>query len=145
MKDYKINGKVIDITLDNGKVVKCATEWVEKSMKALDTDMEDVLLMFLEDNDYIVNEEQEELDKQAKGKVKLVATKETPKKKTPKERVQKENPTKELIIQTIYNALQEIDNISNVNVENKAKLITFELNGENFKVDLVQKRKEKVK
>ena len=145
MQDYKINGKVIDITLDNGKVVKCATEWVEKSMKALETDMEDVLLMFLEDNDYIVNEEQEELDKQAKGKVKLVATKETPKKKTPKERVQKENPTKELIIQTIYNALQEIDNISNVNVENKAKLITFELNGENFKVDLVQKRKEKVK
>lgn len=145
MKDYKINGKVIDITLDNGKVVKCATEWVEKSMKALETDMEDVLLMFLEDNDYIVNEEQEELDKQAKGKVKLIATKETPKKKTPKERVQKENPTKELIIQTIYNALQEIDNISNVNVENKAKLITFELNGENFKVDLVQKRKEKAK
>ena len=47
MKDYKINGKVIDITLDNGKVVKCATEWVEKSMKALDTDIEDVLLMFL--------------------------------------------------------------------------------------------------
>ena len=145
MKDYKINGKVIDRTLDNGKVVKCSTEWVEKSMKALETDMEDVLLMFLEDNDYIVNEEQEELDKQAKGKVKLVATKETPKKKTPKERVQKENPTKELIIQTIYNALQEIDNISSVNVENKAKLITFELNGENFKVDLVQKRKEKVK
>ena len=145
MQDYKINGKVIDITLDNGKVVKCATEWVEKSMKALETDMEDVLLMFLEDNDYIVNEEQEELDKQAKGKVKLVATKETPKKKTPKERVQKENPTKELIIQTIYNALQEIDNISSVNIENKAKIITFELNGENFKVDLVQKRKEKVK
>ena len=145
MQDYKINGKVIDITLDNGKVVKCATEWVEKSMKALETDMEDVLLMFLEDNDYIVNEEQEELDKQAKGKVKLVATKETPKKKTPKERVQKDNPTKELIIQTIYNALQQIDNISSVNVENKAKIITFKLNGENFKVDLVQKRKEKAK
>lgn len=89
MKDYKINGKVIDITLDNGKVVKCSTEWVEKSMKALETDMEDVLLMFLEDNDYIVNEEQEELDKQAKGKVKLVATKETPKKKHQKREYKK--------------------------------------------------------
>ena len=54
-----------------------------------------------------------------------------------------ENPTKELIIQTIYNALQQIDNISSVNVENKAKLITFELNNEQFKVDLVQKRKPK--
>ena len=143
MKEYKINGKIIDITLDNGKVVKCSTEWANKSMKALDTDIEDVLLMFLEDNDYIVNEEQEELDKQAKGKVKLVANSEKPK-KTPKERVQKENPTKELIIQTIANALQTLD-ISDLNIENKAKLIPFSYNNESFKVDLVQKRKEKAK
>jgi len=143
MKDYKVNGKVVEMTLEDGKVVKCATEWVEKTMKALETDMEDVLLMWLEDNDYIVNEEQEELDKEAKGKVKLVAKTEKPVKKTPKERVQKENPTKELIIQTIYNALQQIDNVSSVNVENKAKLITFELNNEQFKVDLIQKRKPK--
>lgn len=143
MKEYKVNGKVIEITLDNDKVVKCSTEWAEKSMKALNTDIEDVLLMFLEDNDYIVNEEQEELDKQAKGKVKLVANSEKPK-KTPKERVQKENPTKELIIQTIANALQSLD-ITNLNIENKAKLITFNYNNESFKVDLVQKRKEKAK
>lgn len=142
MKDYKVNGKVIEMTLDNGKVVKCATEWVERTMKSLDTDMEDVLLMWLEDNDYLVNEEQEELDKQAKGKVKLVAKQETPKKKTQKERVVKENPTKELIISTIANALQNLD-ISNLNIENKAKLVTFSLNNEDFKVDLVQKRKPK--
>lgn len=143
MKNYKVNGKVIEMTLENGKVVKCSTEWANKTMKALGTDLEDVLLMWLEDNDYLVNEEQEELNNEAKGKVKLVANSEKPKKKTPKERVQKENPTKELIIQTIYNALQQIDNISSVNVENKAKLITFELNNEQFKVDLVQKRKPK--
>ena len=143
MTESKVNGKVIEITLDNDKVVKCSTEWVEKSMKALNTDIEDVLLMFLEDNDYIVNEEQEELDKQAKGKVKLVANSEKPK-KTPKERVQKENPTKELIIQTIANALQSLD-ITDLNIENKAKLITFNYNNESFKVDLVQKRKEKAK
>ena len=144
MKDYKINGKVIDITLDNGKVVKCSTEWVEKSMKALDTDMEDVLLMFLEDNDYIVNEEQEELDKQAKGKVKLVATKETPKKKTPKERVQKDNPDKEYIVGCVAEYLEEL-NATNIIIENKAKLITFVYNGKEFKLDLVEKRKPKAK
>lgn len=143
MKDYKVNGKVIEMTLENGKMVKCSTEWANKTMKVLETDLEDVLLMWLEDNNYLVNEEQEELNNEAKGKVKLVANSEKPKKKTPKERVQKENPTKELIIQTIYNALQQIDNISSVNVENKAKLITFELNNEQFKVDLVQKRKPK--
>ena len=142
MKDYKVNGKVIEMTLDNDKVVKCSTEWAEKSMKALETDMEDVLLMFLEDNGYLENEEQEELDKQAKGKVKLVAKQEKPKAKTQKERVVKENPTKELIIKTIAKALENLE-ISNLNIENKAKLITFSLNNEDFKVDLVQKRKPK--
>lgn len=144
MKDYKENGKVIEITLENEKVVKVSKEWVDKTIKILDTDMEDVLLMWLEDNDYIINEEQEELDKQAKGKVKISASAEDKiKKKTPKERVQKENPTKELIISKVQEMLAGIDGIDNINVENKAKLITFSLNGEDFKLDLVQKRKKK--
>ena len=143
MKEYKVNGKVIEITLDNDKVVKCSTEWVEKSMKALDTDIEDVLLMFLEDNDYIVNEEQEELDKQAKGKVKLVANSEKPK-KTPKERVQKDNPDKEYIVGCVAEYLEEL-NATNIIIENKAKLITFVYNGKEFKLDLVEKRKPKAK
>lgn len=144
MKDYEIKGNVIYITLENGKTEKVSKMWVEKSMQALKTDMEDVLLMWLEDNGKLINEEQEELDKEAKGKVKNIVTTEKPKKKTPKERVQKENPTKELIIKTLVNALQTLDNISNVNTENKAKLITFKLNGEQFKIDLTQKRKPKV-
>ena len=143
MKDYIVKEKWVDITLDNGKQVKVDKKWVDTAIQKLDTDLEDVLLMWLEDNDYLVNDEQEELDKQAKGKVKIVASAEDkPKKKTPKERVQKENPTKELIIQTIANALQTLD-ITELNIENKAKLITFNYNGESFKVDLVQKRKTK--
>ena len=143
MKDYKVNGKVIEMTLESGKVVKCATEWAERSMKALGTDMEDVLLMFLEDNDYLENEEQQELNNRAKiNKVKLTATSKKVAKKTPKERVQKENPTKELIIATIAKALENL-NITDLTIENKAKLITFSLNNEDFKVDLVQKRKKK--
>lgn len=144
MKDYKELDKVYEITLENGKVVKVDKKWAQLSMEKLDTDLEDVLLMYLEDNDYIINDSQEELDKSAKANgVKLVAKTEKPKKKTQRERVVKENPTKELIITKLVSALQEIDNISNVNVENKAKLITFTLNNEDFKLDLVQKRKEK--
>jgi len=144
MKDYKELDKVYEITLENGKVVKVDKKWAQLSMEKLETDLEDVLLMYLEDNDYIINDSQEELDKSAKANgVKLVAKTEKPKKKTQRERVVKENPTKELIITKLVSALQEIDNISNVNVENKAKLITFTLNNEDFKLDLVQKRKEK--
>ena len=144
MKDYKELGNITEITLDNDKVVKVSTKWVHDTCARLETDIEDVLLMYLEDNGYLENEAQEELDQSAKENgVKLVAKTEKPKKKTQRERVVKENPTKELIISTLVSALQEIDNISNVNVENKAKLITFTLNNEDFKLDLVQKRKEK--
>ena len=141
MKDYKIEGKVIRIEMENGKKYMVATDWVNNTMKNLDTDMEDVLLMWLEDNEYLVNEEQEELNKQAKGVVKVNAT-DKAKKKTPKERVQKENPTKEKIIQNIAETLKNLG-VSNLNIENKAKLITFSLDNEDFKVDLIQKRKPK--
>ena len=143
MKDYKELEKVYEITLENGKVVKVDKKWAQLSMEKLETDLEDVLLMYLEDNDYLENDAQNDLDQSAKANVKVIAKSEKPKKKTQRERVVKENPTKELIISKLTNALQEIDNISNVNVENKAKLITFTLNNEDFKVDLVQKRKEK--
>ena len=143
MKDYKELEKVYEITLENGKVVKVDKKWAQLSMEKLETDLEDVLLMYLEDNDYLENDAQNDLDQSAKANVKVIAKSEKPKKKTQRERVVKENPTKELIISKLTSALQEIDNISNVNVENKAKLITFTLNNEDFKVDLVQKRKEK--
>lgn len=140
MENYKVNGKYYEITLTNGKVVRCEKEWAEKSMKVLDTDLEDVLLMWLEDEGYIINEEQEELDKKAKGVVKPKAGDKTQRK--PREKVQKENPTKELIIAEIAKTLQALG-VSNLKIENKAKLITFDYANESFKVDLIQKRKPK--
>ena len=144
MKDYKINGSVINITLENDKVVKVATEWVNRSMKALNTDIEDVLLMWLEDNEYLDNEEQNELDRKAKENKsnKIVKAKSNePKKKTQKERVRKENPTKEKIISEIAKILPEF--ATNVNVENAGKIITFSIGNDDFKLDLTQKRKKK--
>ena len=145
MKDYIVKEKWVEITLENGKQYKVDRKWVDKSIKNLNTDIEDVLLMWLEDNEYLVNDEQEELDKQAKGKVKLIATnEEKTKKKTPKERVQKENPIKELIIKTIAQTLETLDT-TDIIIENKTKIITFTMNNEQFKIDLVQKRKNKQK
>ena len=142
MKDYKVNGSVYEITLENGKQVKIATSWVEKTTKLLDTDTEDVLLMWLEDNDYLENEEQEELDKTAKAnKVKLVAT-DKAKKKTPRERVAKPQPEKEFLISLLAKTLENED-ISDLKVENKAKLITFSYKNHDYKLDLVQKRPPK--
>lgn len=144
MKNFKENGKVIEITLDNGKTVKVATEWVNKTMKLLDTDIEDVLLMWLEDEGYLVNEEQEELCEQAKENKshKIVNAKSTTeKKKTQKERVRKENPTKEMIIREVAAILPNF--ATNINIENAGKIITFSIGNDDFKLDLTQKRKKK--
>lgn len=140
MKEYKENGKVYEITLDNGKVVKCSSEWVKKSMKALDTDLEDVLLMFLEDNDYLENEEQKELDNKAKtNKVKQVVKSDKPRAKTTRER--KPNPTKEMLISTIAKALENV--ATDVIIENVGKIITCKVDGKDFKIDLTEKRVKK--
>lgn len=145
MKDFKINGNLIEMTLESGKVVKCSKQWAETSMQKLDTDLEDVLLMWLEDNDYLVNEELEELDKKAKGQVKNIVKSEKPKAKTPKERTQKAQPEKEYIIGIIAEFLEDITGISNLNIENKAKMITFSYKNANYSLDLVQKRPPKAK
>ena len=141
MKEFYVDGSVVRVIMEDGKKYAIATQWVETSMKNLETDMEDVVLMWLEDNDKLVNEELEELDKQAKGQVKINAEAK-PKKKTPKETVQKREPEKEFLISLLAKTL-EIEEISNLNVENKAKLITFDYKGASYKLDLVQKRAKK--
>ena len=142
MKDYKLNGSVYEITLDNDKVVKVSAKWVNNSMKSLETDLEDVLLMWLEDNDYIVNEEQDNLDKVAK-KTKVKVDIDTPKKKTPRERTQKPQPEKEFLITNFQELLWALPGVDNIICENKAKIITFDYKGNSYKLDLVQKRPPK--
>lgn len=145
MKNYKLNGSVYEITLDNDKMVKVSAKWVENSMKSLETDLEDVLLMWLEDNDYLVNEELEELDKIAKtNKVKVIEN-DKAKRKTPRERTQKPQPEKEYLVGIIAEFLEDITDISNLNIENKAKMITFSYKNANYSLDLVQKRPPKAK
>lgn len=147
MENYVINGKVVDITLENGKVVKAMTSYLENMVKTLDIDMDEAVLTWLEDEGYLVNEEQEELCAAAKENKSLAAARkgirDGAKEKKKVVRTVKENPTKEMIISEIAKCIEAIDGTTNVVVENKGKLITFELNNESFKIDLIQKRKPK--
>ena len=148
MKVYVIEGNVVNITLENGKVVKAATAFLENMVKNLDIDMDEAVLTWLEDEEYLINDEQVELTNQAKENksIKVIGAKAEKKvaaKKTQKERVVKENPTKEMIISAIAELLPNF--AQNVVVENKGKLITFTVGEDEFKLDLTQKRKPKQK
>ena len=140
MKDYKIKTDIVEIILESGKVVKVAKKWVDNTMKALETDIEDVLLMWLEDNDYLVNEEQEELDTKAKtNQPKRVEKSTTERKKVVREK--KVNSTKAMVIEKVAEMLNSI--ADNVVVENVDKIIIFSIDNQDFKIDLTQKRVKK--
>ena len=147
MENYVINGKVVDITLENGKVVKAMTSYLENMTKKLDIDMDEAVLTWLEDEGYLENEEQEELCAAAKENKSLAAARkgirDGAKEKKKVVRTVKENPTKEMIIAEIDKCIAALDGATNVVVENKGKLITFDMAGESFKIDLIQKRKPK--
>lgn len=144
MKNYIINGKVVVITLENNKEVKVSTQYIEKISKNLNVDTEEAVLIWLEDEGYLINEEQEELNKVTKNtRIGKVVGAKAEKVKTQKERVKKENPTKEMIIAEIAKILPNF--AENIVIENAGKLITFNIGEDAFKLDLVQKRKSKAK
>lgn len=58
-------------------------------------------------------------------------------------RERKQNPTKAGIIKYLAENLVEFEGISNLDIANKERLITFSFNGENFDLTLIQKRKKK--
>ena len=147
MKNYIVNGKAIEITLENGKVVKGAKGYIDKCVDKLGIDQEDAILTWLEDEGYMENLDQEELCDQAKEnkshKVVNAKVEKAPKKKTQRERTQKSQPEKEYIVGVIAELLEDITDVNNLIIENKAKIITFTYKNNEYKLDLTQKRKPK--
>ena len=127
----------------NNKVVKIPQKEIDNLMKTLELTEQEAIETWLDDNDYTTNEQVEELTKKAKanGTTKIGARVNVENKKVERER--KANPTKALIIEELTEKLKQIDGISQLKVENKEKLITFSLNGNDYKLDLVQKRAKK--
>ena len=131
--------------LFNNKELNIPDEEIENLVKNLKITQEEAINIWLCDNEYINNEEIENLTQKAKenGTTKIKARKNVENKKTDRNR--KENTTKSFIIDILFQKLAEIDNIYNLKVENKEKIITFSLNNNNYKLDLIQKRAEKPK
>ena len=130
----------------NGKSIRIPDADIERSMKSLELTKEEAIQMWLEDEGYLENEEQEALEKKAKesritATIHQASTIDKVKKKTQKERCRKENPTKEMIIREIAALLPNF--AENVEVLNVGKLISFSIGEEKYEIDLKQKRKPK--
>ena len=131
-------------TLSNGKTVRIPDKEIEKNMKILEISKDEAILLYLEDEGYIENAEQEALCKKAKENVKvatLVKARADVKPKTQKERVKKDDPTKEMIIAEIAGFLPTI--AENIQVVDNRKIITFCIGEDIYKIDLTRTRKPK--
>ena len=130
-------------TLESGKIVTIPNDDIERSMKVLKISKDEAIKVWLEDEGYLINEEQEALTKKAKEN-RITATiheARTYTKKTQKERVRKENPTKAMVITEIAAILPKF--AENIQILNENKLISFTIGEDTFEIDLRQKRKPK--
>ena len=146
MKKYDINGKYVDITLDNNKVVRVETAYLDNMVETLEISFEEAVLTYLEDEEYEINDEQEELTKKAKdNRITAIIHEAEDRTKERKKTVRtvKENPTKEMVIAEMAKCIGAIDGVSNLVIENKTKIILFKLEDKEFKIDLIEKRKKK--
>ena len=129
----------------NGKNINIPDADIERSMKNLELTKEEAIQMWLEDEGYLENEEQEELERKAKENHITAtihqASAKDPHKKTQKERVRKENPTKEMVIREIAALLPKF--AEDIEILNVGKLISFRIGEEKYEIDLKQKRKPK--
>lgn len=126
-----------------GKKVDIPDNELDKLVDQLDISLAEAIDLWLTDNDLEVNEEQEQLDKKAKDSRITTTIHEAKADKPKKERkvVRKEDSTKEGIIKTLAEKLEEL--ATDVKIENVGKLITFKLGEDTFKLDLIRQRKPK--
>lgn len=116
---------------------------IQNFMKSLDLSKEEAIQMWLEDNDYEVNEEQAELDAKAK-KVKIdhgaSAVDKTKKEKKPRPKVASDE--KKELFDEIFSNLSDVYG-QNARIEKENKLIIVQIGEKTFKIDLIEQRKPK--
>lgn len=133
-------------TLENGKIINISDKDIENKMKLFELTKEEAIQLWLEDNDYLVNEELEELDAKAK-KVKIdhEAQSTKPRKKSEKPRTVKVSDAKKEFFSQLSQFLTDFsaENDANCTILKENKLFQIEFGGEIFKLDLIQQRKPK--
>jgi hypothetical protein len=133
--------------LKGGKRITIPDATIANYRKMLGLTHREAVQMWLEDEGYEVNAEQEALCQKAKEN-RVTATvhqaRADYKPKTQRERVKKDDPTKEGIIKAIAELLPTL-NAEDIVVVNSGKLITFRIGADTYKLDLIRQRPPKEK
>lgn len=128
----------------NGKKLNIPKAEIEKSMKVLGLSKDDAIQMWLEDEGYLENEEQENLCKLAKEN-KITATihqasGKTEKKQSKPRTVKISDEKKTLFAEILSNLEYDYENVE---VLKENKLIQVKIGEKTFKIDLIEQRSPK--
>lgn len=129
-------------TTENNKTIVIPDKEIENLMANLQITQDEAIDLWLCDNGYDEDEEQEELDEKA-SKVKIL--KEIDKKSPKKERkpvVRKISDEKKALFSEILSDLQDVYK-ENVEVLTENKLISVKIGNKTFKIDVIEQRTKK--
>ena len=136
----------------NGKNIKIDDKQLENLMKNLDLTKDEAIQMYLEDEGYLDNEEQLELDKKVKesGIMRTIHEAkdiEKEKKKTSKPKTVKVSDEKQHLFANLNTFLEGyvLNHNGKLEVLKQNKLIQVEIGEKIFKIDLIEQRPKKDK
>ena len=133
-------------TLENGKTVSIPDSEIINNMKALEISQEEAIELWLDDNDYTENEEQDALDRKAKkAGVGLVVKDIDKPRKERKPRTCKVSDEKQLLFNAIHDFLATFveKNDGNVEILTENKMFSVKVGGKSFKINITQDRDKK--
>lgn len=129
--------------LPNGKNIIIPDDEIKKNMILLNISYTEAVQLWLEDNDYMENEEQNELDEKAK-KVKIIHDARTVEKKERKPRTSKTSDEKKELFDFLLKSMKNFEKAT-VSVEKENKMLIISMKDKIFKLDLVETRQKKAK
>ena len=131
-------------TLKDGKAISIPDKEIEANMK-LGISKEEAVEMWLEDNEYEVNEEQTALEEKAKSVKIDHGAGNTERKKPSKPRTVHTSDEKKELFDTILRNLDRADGVlkENITVLKENKLIQVKIGSKTFKIDLIEQRPPK--
>ena len=123
----------------NGKMLNIPDKEIENSMKSLEISKEEAIQMWLDDNDYTINETVEELSEKAKKNIKRYEQSEQKRKSTSKERKIDEEKKRFLLnIRVLIEGMGR--NVTNI--KNEAEL-SYNFGGNAYTIKLIKHRAPK--
>lgn len=129
--------------VNENKQVRIPDEEIESLMKQLDLTKEEAIQVWLEDEEIEINEEQQALTQKAKdNRITATIHQAGGPQKEKKPRPKKEDPVKNAMVESLLQWAMTYG-CENAKIEKEGKLITFEFEGEKYKLDLIRQRPAK--